>query len=83
MDESSSRRQFLRNMTALGAASGVSVALAADGAGAQQSLAQAEPALPATVAAESARGLPHIQLMIGPGTLPSVGRTGWICRATG
>jgi hypothetical protein len=74
MDESASRRQFLRNMTALGAASGVSVALAADGAGAQQSLAQAEPAAPAALAADSARGLPRIQLLIGPGTLPSVGK---------
>src|SRR5262249_23883800 len=74
MDESASPRQFLRTMTALGAAGGVSVALATDGAGAQQSLAQAQPAAPATLAADGARGLPRIQLMIGPGTLPSVGK---------
>jgi hypothetical protein len=59
---------------ALSAASGVSVVLAAEGAGAQQSLAQALPAVPATLAADSARGLPRVQLMIGPGTLPSVGK---------
>jgi hypothetical protein len=74
MDESASRRQFLRNMTALGAAGGVSVALGADGTGAKQSLAQAQPTAHATLAADSARGLARIQLMIGPGTLPSVGK---------
>ena len=74
MDESASRRQFLRNMTALGAASGVSLALDADGAGAQQSLGQAQPAAPATLAADRAGGLPRIHLLIGPGTLPSVGK---------
>jgi L-asparaginase/Glu-tRNA(Gln) amidotransferase subunit D len=42
--------------------------------GAQQSLAQAQPAVPATLAADSVHGLPRIQLMIGPGTLPSVGK---------
>jgi hypothetical protein len=55
IDESASRRQFLRNMTVLGAAGGVFVALAADGAGAQQSLAQAQPAAPATLVAVGAR----------------------------
>jgi hypothetical protein len=43
----------------------------------QQFLAQAQPAVLATLAADSARSLPRIQLMIGPGTLPSVGK-GWI-----
>jgi hypothetical protein len=61
-------------MTALGAAGGVSVVLGADGAGAQQSFAQAQPGVPATLAADTVRGLPRIQLMIGPGTLPSVGK---------
>src|SRR5262245_22559425 len=65
MDESASRREFLRNMTALGAAGGVSVALATDSAGAQQSLAQAQPAMPASLADDTARSLPRIQLMIG------------------
>jgi L-asparaginase/Glu-tRNA(Gln) amidotransferase subunit D len=76
MKEQASRRRFLQNMTALGAAGGVSVTLGAEGAGAQQSLklAQAQPTAPAIRAAGSARGLPRIQLMIGPGTLPSVGK---------
>jgi hypothetical protein len=65
MDESTNRRQFLQKMTALGAAGGVSVALAAEGAGSQQSLAQAQPAVPGSLAADTARGLPRIQLMIG------------------
>lgn len=59
MDESASRRHGLRNMTVLGAASGVSVALAADVAGAQQSLAQAQPAVPARLTADSARFTAH------------------------
>jgi hypothetical protein len=48
MEEPASRREFLRNVTALGAASSVSVGLAADGSAAQQFLAQAQPAVPAT-----------------------------------
>ena len=71
MDISASRRQFLQNMTAIGAAGSVSVAVGADSTGAPKSLAQAQPASPA---ADGARGLPRIQLMIGPGTLPSVGK---------
>src|SRR6195256_4149244 len=76
MKEQASRRRFLQNMTALGAAGGVSVALGAEGTRAQQSLkiAQAQPAAPTILAAGSTRGLPRIQLMIGPGTLPSVGK---------
>jgi len=62
MDISASRRQFLQNMTAIGAAGSVSVA-----AGTPKSLAQAQPASPTT---DSTRGLPRIQLMVGPGTLP-------------
>src|SRR5579871_6134686 len=76
----SSRRRFLKDMTALGAAGGVSAALAAgahadaqpDG---QRLSAQAQPQPQAPAApAEAARGLPRIQLLIGPGTLPSVGK---------
>jgi len=76
MDKSASRRRFLQDMTALGAASGVSAALGATGAGAQQSLqiAQAQPTSPSMLAADNARGLARIQLLIGPGTLPSVGK---------
>jgi L-asparaginase len=76
MKKSASRRRFLQDMTALGAASGVSAALGATEAHAQQSLnlAQAQPASPSMLAANNARPLPRIQLLIGPGTLPSVGK---------
>jgi L-asparaginase len=74
MDKSASRRRFLQDMTALGAATGVSAAVGTTPARAQQSTAQAQPASPATRAADNARNLPRIQLMIGPGTLPSVGK---------
>jgi L-asparaginase len=76
MDKSESRRRFLQDMTALGAAGGVSAALGATSARAQQSLeiAQAQPSAPSMRSAENARSLPRIQLMIGPGTLPSVGK---------
>jgi hypothetical protein len=50
VDKPASRRQFLQNITAVGAASGVSVALGADGAGAQQSVAQAQDGVPAAAA---------------------------------
>jgi len=45
MEKSASRRRFLQDMTALGAVSGVSAALGATSAGAQESLqiAQAQP----------------------------------------
>src|SRR5882724_13370766 len=76
METSASRRRFLQDMTALGAASGVSAALGATSAGAQESLqiAQALPASPPARSADNARPLPRIQLLIGPGTLPSVGK---------
>jgi L-asparaginase type II len=65
-------------MTALGAAGGVSAALAAsahaEGQPAAQRVAQAQPQAGAAPAAEAARGLPRIHLLIGPGTLPSVGK---------
>ena len=74
-----SRRRFLQEMSALGAAGSVSAALAA-GAHAEgqadgpRRLAQAQPQSGAAPAAEAARGLPRIHLLIGPGTLPSVGK---------
>src|SRR5262249_39869010 len=79
MARSESRRRFLKEMTALGAAGGVSAALAAsahadglpDG---QRRVAQAQPQAGAAPAGEAAPGLPRIQLLIGPGTLPSVGK---------
>src|SRR5215470_13976206 len=74
MDKSASRRRFLQDMTALGAATGVSAAVGTTRARAQQSVAQAQPASPAMRDAANARNLPRIQLMIGPGTLPSVGK---------
>lgn len=80
MNESANRRRFLQNLTALGAAGSMS-ALGAEAARAQHphQVAQAQPAIaPAAQsrASDSAapRGLPRIQLMIGPGTLPSVGK---------
>jgi L-asparaginase len=67
MDTSSNRRRFVQTATALGAA--ISAALG-NGARAQQ-IAQA----PSGAAASNAsRAMPHIHLMIGPGTLPSVGK---------
>src|SRR5215467_5502134 len=79
MARSASRRRFLKDMTALGAAGGVSAALAASvhaetQPDTQRRLAQAQPQLDAAPAAEAARGLPRVHLLIGPGTLPSVGR---------
>jgi L-asparaginase type II len=78
MARSESRRRFLQDMTALGAAGGVSAALAAsahaEGQPAAQRVAQAQPQAGAAPAAEAARGLPRIHLLIGPGTLPSVGK---------
>src|SRR5262249_52284360 len=79
MARSESRRRFLQDMTALGAAGGVSAALAASAHAegqpdAQRRLARAARAGGAP-SAEAARGLPRVHLLIGPGTLPSVGKT--------
>ena len=79
MTGSASRRRFLKHMTALGAAGGVSAALAASAHADGQPdggrrLAQAQPQPSAAPAAEAARGLPRVHLLIGPGTLPSVGK---------
>jgi L-asparaginase len=76
MNESASRRQFLQEMTALGAAGSVGAALGTTSAPAQQSfqIAQAQPASPSMRPADNGRNPPRIQLMIGPGTLPSVGK---------
>src|SRR5215468_9597636 len=73
MEKSASRRRFLQDMTALGAASGASAALGATRVSADQPLtvAQAQPVSPSV---QGTRDLPRIQLMIGPGTLPSVGK---------
>src|SRR5262249_61300004 len=81
MDKSASRRSFLQHITALGALGSASTGLAASDARAAESrqTAQTQPgaaSAPQTGASETAgaRGLPRIQLMIGPGTLPSVGK---------
>src|SRR5262245_50953398 len=81
MDKSASRRRFLQHMTALGAFGSTSAGLAASDAGAAEprQIAQAQPDAAAARqkgASETAgtRGLPRIQLMIGPGTLPSIGK---------
>ena len=75
MDEPAGRRRFLKNMTALGAAGGVSAAVAS-----QESHAHA--ATPRMLAAadtqertaSAAKGPPRIHLIVSAGTLPSVGK---------
>src|SRR5436309_13461314 len=78
MDKSASRRRFLQDMTALGAAGSVSVAFGPGDAPADapRQVAQARPGTPPARASDTpaTRGLPRIHLMIGPGTLPSVGK---------
>ena len=72
MHHSTSRRRVLKNMAAFGAAGTVSTALASAPQHSQQ-IAQAQLGAQAP-ASEPSGGLPRIQLMIGPGTLPSVGK---------
>jgi L-asparaginase len=72
MKRSSDRRQFLRHVSALGAAGGVSVALG-NGVHGQQ-LAQVQTDKPSGSAAGASGALPRVHLMIGPGTLPSMGK---------
>jgi L-asparaginase len=72
MHDSTSRRRVLKNMAAFGAAGTVSTALASAPQHSQQ-IAQAQLGAQAP-ASETSGGLPRIQLMIGPGTLPSVGK---------
>jgi L-asparaginase len=75
MDAPATRRQFLQDMTALGAAGGITSAVGTEIANAQSSnMAQAQSVAPGKNMAESAHGLPRIRLIIGPGTLPSVGK---------
>src|ERR1700730_17929838 len=76
MENSASRRVFLQTVTALGAASGGSVALGTDTSHAQDALktAQAQPIAPIPSPTDRRGGLSRVQLMIGPGTLPSVGK---------
>jgi len=70
MRKSASRRRFLQD-TAIAAAGGI---LAAGAARADElRFAQAQGAAAAPVET-SARGLPRIHLMVGPGTLPSMGK---------
>jgi L-asparaginase len=78
MDRSASRRRFLQDMTAFGVAGSVATAFGADEtyAGGPGRLAQAPPAPTPPPASETPapRSLPRIHLMVGPGTLPSVGK---------
>ena len=76
MENSASRRVFLQTVTAFGAASGASVALGTDTSHAQDALqtAQAQPIAPIPSPRDRRSGLSRVQLMIGPGTLPSVGK---------
>jgi hypothetical protein len=78
MDKSASRRRFLQEMTALGAAGSVSVAFGAGEAHADgpRQVAQVQPGTAPAPASDTPamRGLPRVHLMIGPGTLPSVGK---------
>ena len=78
MGKSTNRRRFLQDMTALGAAGSVSATLGASGAHAQErrQVAQAQGGAAPARASDTTtpRGLPRIHLMVGPGTLPSVGK---------
>jgi L-asparaginase len=69
-----SRRRFLQDMTALGVIGSASAAFAASEVQAAEPsrLAQAQPSV--TPQPETAPRLPRVHLMIGPGTLPSVGK---------
>lgn len=69
------RRRFLHRMSALSAIGGASAAFGTNAADAQESnrLTQAQPSV--TSPSEAApRPLPRVHLMVGPGTLPSVGK---------
>ncbi|MGA7164202.1 MAG: twin-arginine translocation signal domain-containing protein, partial [Pseudolabrys sp.] len=74
MHDPASRRRVLKNIAAIGAAGTVSTAFASAGQRPQhfaqaQSDAQTRPS-----DSTASGGLPRIQLLIGPGTLPSVGK---------
>jgi L-asparaginase len=74
MHDPASRRRVLKNIAAFGAAGTVSTAFANAGQrphhfAQAQSDAQVRPSDPT-----ASGGLPRIQLLIGPGTLPSVGK---------
>jgi L-asparaginase len=75
MKDREGRRRFLRDLTAWSVAGGV-YAAAGNRANAQDTkLAQAQAgATDSQPATGVSRGLPRIQLMMGPGTLPSVGK---------
>ena len=74
MHDPASRRRVLKNIAALGAAGTVSTALASTGQRPQH-FAQAQSDARARASdATASGGLPRIQLLIGPGTLPSVGK---------
>jgi L-asparaginase type II len=75
MDEHAGRRRFLMNMTALGAAGGVSGAIASHEAHGQPALTQVAAAADSQERAGAAsKNLPRIHLIVSAGTLPSVGK---------
>jgi L-asparaginase len=74
MQDSATRRQVLKNMAGFGVAGTVSTAFASEAWNPRQ-FAQAQPGAQGRASENTASGaLPRIQLMIGPGTLPSVGK---------
>jgi L-asparaginase len=74
MDEAAGRRGFLMKMTVLGAAGGVSSALAAQESRADSASSQLVAAAEAQDRSASAKRLPRIHLIVSAGTLPSVGK---------
>ena len=74
MHDSATRRQVLKNMAGFGVAGTVSTAFASEARNPRQ-FAQAQHGAQGRASENTASGaLPRIQLMIGPGTLPSVGK---------
>lgn len=69
MDSRATRRSFMQEMGALAAVGGITSAI--DGT---TFAAQAQTAAPGSNAEANPRGLPRILLLVGPGTLPSVGK---------
>jgi L-asparaginase type II len=74
MDELASRRRFLQDMSALGAGVGVSAALGDTAAQAQDELRTAQAQSPEVSSGRQPGALPRVHLLVGPGTLPSVGK---------
>src|SRR4051812_19716025 len=74
MDDSASRRRFLQDMSALGAGVGMSAAFGDGAAQAQSELRTAQTQPPEVSSRRQPGALPGVHLLVGPGTLPSVGK---------